>query len=237
MESWLQALKIFALVLLGFAVYQLVLRIIRHYWHFPAPAFLTLLLNSQFRARLQPPIPQLLRCGVRTGQHVMEIGCGGGFFLPYAARMVGSAGKVYGLDISSAMLRRSRKYLLRWPPEIREHIELLQENACHIPLPDESLDVVYYILTLMEIPDPLGALTEARRVLKKDGVLAICEGLMDPDYPGQRTTIRCAEAAGFQVEAVEGNFFLYTVRCIKADPSSREQRPFHAITAFPDKNT
>ncbi len=212
MSTFLNILKIIGYVIGGFAAYQVLLRLVRRNWHFPAPAFITVFLNSRLRGRLQNPRKLVERSGIRAGQRVLEIGCGGGFFLPYAAPAVGEDGRVYGLDIAADMLARCRKHLLRFPIEINQRVELLQKSAYELPFDDGSLDVVYLVAALMEIPDPQRCLLEARRTLKPDGVLAVSEFLPDPDYPGRRATIRCAGKASFTVEAVEGNFWAYTVR-------------------------
>ncbi|TET22573.1 MAG: methyltransferase domain-containing protein [Candidatus Stahlbacteria bacterium] len=78
------------------------------------------------------------------------------------------------------------------------------------------LDLVYMITVLQEIPDRHRALLEAHRVLKPGGILAITEFFPDPDYPLKRTTVRLALSAGFTKDAVEGSFFNYTARFVKA---------------------
>lgn len=216
MSAFLHILKIIAYILGGFALYQVLIRLVRRNWHFPAPSFITVFLNSRLRARLQDPRKLVARSGIRAGQSVLEIGCGGGFFLPYAAEAVGEGGRVFGLDIAEDMLARARRHLLRYPLEINQRVELVQKSAYDLPFEDGTLDVVYLVAALMEIPDPQRCLLEARRVLKPDGVLAVSEFLPDPDYPGRRATLRCAEEAGFTLEAVEGNSWAYTARFRKA---------------------
>lgn len=212
MSAFFKTLKIFGYVILGFTVYQVILRLVRRNWHFPAPAFLTIFLNNPMRGWLQNPQIVIERSGICRGMQVLEIGCGGGFFLPFAARTVGDGGKVYGLDIAGEMLARCRRYLARFPLEVQQRVELIQKSAYELPFADASLDAVYFAAVLMEIPDPQRCLAEVRRVLKPDGILAVTEFLPDPDYPGRRNTTRCGEKAGFMVEAVEGNFWNYTVR-------------------------
>ena len=72
------------------------------------------------------------------------------------------------------------------------------------------------ITVLQEIPDKRKVLTEAKRVLKPDGRLAVTELLLDPDYRSRKTTTRQVTEAGFAVEAYEGNLFNYTIRFKKA---------------------
>jgi ubiquinone/menaquinone biosynthesis C-methylase UbiE len=212
MTEFLNVLKIIGYVLLGFAVYQVILRLIRRNWHFPAPAFLIFFLNSPLRGVMQNPEQVIQRSAIGTGKRVLEIGCGGGFFLPHAAHAVGERGKVYGLDISAVMLAHCRHFLAKYPREVQDRVELVQKSAYELPFEDGSLDVVYFICVLMEIPDPQRCLMEVKRALKPGGIVAVSEFLTDPDYPGRRATIRCGERAGLELEAVKGNFWTYTVR-------------------------
>lgn len=216
MSAFLNTLKIIGYVIAGFAVYQVLIRLVRRNWHFPAPAFITVFLNSRLRKKLQNPVVLIGRSGIKPGQKVLEIGCGGGFFLPYAAQAVGEGGKVYGLDIAVDMLARSRRYLSTFPAAVNNRVELVQRSAYELPFDDNSLDVVYLVAALMEIPDPQRCLAEVQRVLKPQGLLAVSEFLVDPDYPGRKATIRCGENAGFAVDAVEGGLWNYTVRFRKA---------------------
>jgi ubiquinone/menaquinone biosynthesis C-methylase UbiE len=216
MAALLNVLRVIGYIILGFGAYQVILRFVRRNWHFPAPSFITLFLNSRLRAKMQDPERLIERSGIKPGQRVLEIGCGGGFFLPYAARAVGAEGHVIGLDIDEKMLEKSLSHLSQTPAQIRERVELIQRSAYYLPFDDASLDVVYLVAALMEIPEPKRCLKEARRVLKPEGVLAVSEFMPDPDYPTRRVTIRTAEEAGFTVDAVEGNAWAYTVRFKKA---------------------
>jgi ubiquinone/menaquinone biosynthesis C-methylase UbiE len=81
-----------------------------------------------------------------------------------------------------------------------------------LPFDNGSLDLVYMVTVLQEIPDRNRALHEVNRVLKPGGVLAVTELFPDPDYPWKSTTIKLCKGKGFVVDEVSGNFFNYTVR-------------------------
>ena len=112
---------------------------------------------------------------VREGQTFLDYGCGTGCFTIRAARIVGAKGKVYALDCFPRQLeivrRRSRK-------EGLSNIETIL-SASKTGLPDESVDVVWMCDVLHEIPEKRAVLEELHRVLKKEGVLAIYDGMKD----------------------------------------------------------
>ena len=143
---------------------------------------------------------------------VLEIGCGSGAYTTTAARLVGKTGRLYALDIQPDMLAQLQLKLLQ--PEFRElgNVELINRSAYELPFADGSLDAVYMVTVLQEIPDKVRALAEVHRVLRPGGFLAVSEWLMDPDYPWMWSTAQQCQAAGFQVDALEGGLWHYTVR-------------------------
>ncbi len=209
MKSILRAIR---KIIVIFALYQVIIRIVRKLFHFPAPAFVGYFLDSDLRRAIQPPGPIIERSGIRAGMKVLEVGCGSGAYTPYVARAVGAEGEVCALDIQPQMLVQIERKLKQ--PENRDvqNIKLFEGNAYDLPFDAETFDVVYMITVLPEIPDPGRALVEARRVLKPGGKLAVTEFLPDPDYPLQSTTVKLGRGAGFELEAVLGNLWTYTAR-------------------------
>ena len=198
-----------------FLVWQILFRLIRKTIPFPAPAFIGIFLDSDYRRKLQPPVGVIQGSGIKTGQRVLEIGCGSGGFTTFVARAVGPTGQVEALDIQPAMLSQLEKKLALPENKDIQNITLHHASAYELPFENEVLDLVYLITVLPEIPDQTRALEEIRRVLKPGGILAVSELLMDPDYPLKETTARRCEEAGFQFEEFYGNFWTYTVRLSK----------------------
>jgi len=206
------AVKIILIVLGAFFLYQVLVRIIRRFYHFPAPAFIGRGLDSDLRRWMQPPDKIIERSGIRPGMTVMDLGCGSGAFTLFVARVVGEQGRVYATDIQPAMLRQLERKLARPENQGIRDIELKQASAYELPFPDVSFDLVYMVTVLQEIPDKGRALREIKRVLKPGGILAVSEFLPDPDYPWRSTTIRMGERHGFILDAALGNLWNYTVR-------------------------
>ena len=67
MAAILNVLKVIGYVVLGFGVYQALIRIVRHNWHFPAPSFITVFLNSSLRGKIQDPVKVIQRSGINPG--------------------------------------------------------------------------------------------------------------------------------------------------------------------------
>ena len=209
MKKFIQTLLNIAAI---FGIYQVILRLLRRYAKFPAPAFIGRILDSDWRRRLQPPWQVILRSGIEPGMQVLEIGCGSGGFTTYVARAVGPQGRVYALDIQPEMLAQLSAKLNRPENSSLNNIELINQSAYSLPFSDETLDLVYMVTVFQEIPDRLRVLNEVRRVLKPGAFLAISELLVDPDYPWISTTARWGLKAGFVVDRIEGNVWTYTVR-------------------------
>lgn len=207
-------------VILGFIIFWMTLaRIVRKFWHFPAPAFIGYGLDSNLRRSVQPPDKVIERSGIKPGTQVLEVGCGSGAYTTFMARAVSPQGKVYALDIQSKMLAQLENKLSRPENQDITNVKLIQASAYELPFEDSTLDLVCMVSVLYEIPDRHRALLEARRVLKPSGILAVTEFFPDPDYPLKRTTVNEATRAGFVADKVLGNFWNYTARFIKPKES------------------
>jgi len=214
------ALKIFLIVIVvivAFPILWLTLaKLIRKLIHFPAPAFIGHLLDSNYRRKIQPPHKIIQRSGIKEGMNVLEVGCGSGAFTTFVARAVGAKGKVYALDIQPNMLKQLENKLAKPENKDIKNIKMIEGNAYELPFDDNSLDGAYMITVLQEIPDRDRALQQVNRVLKPGGILAITELFPDPDYPWKSTTVKLGNRAGFITDEVSGNFWNYTVRFKKA---------------------
>ncbi len=74
-----------------------------------------------------------------TGETVLDLGSGGGIDVLLSARRVGRTGKAYGLDMTDEMLALARENQRKAGVE---NVEFLKGEIEHIPLPDNSVDVV-----------------------------------------------------------------------------------------------
>jgi ubiquinone/menaquinone biosynthesis C-methylase UbiE len=187
---------------------EVILRLVRRYVHFPAPAFMVFLLNNPLRRRFQPPEKVVDWAGIKGGMQVLELGPGGGTFTFEAAKRVGPEGHVYAVDIEPRVTAKLGGMVKE---RKAGNITVKTASAYEIPLLDGSLDLVFMIAVLAEVPDRQRALREFKRVLKLEGTLAIGELLFDPDYPRKRTVVRWCEEAGFKLERSYGALWYYVL--------------------------
>jgi ubiquinone/menaquinone biosynthesis C-methylase UbiE len=101
---------------------------------------------------------------LQQGERVLDVACGTGVVARLAARRVGAAGSVTGLDIHPGMLAVARSAT---PPDMS--IDWREANAESMPFPDDAFDVVLCQMGLQFVSGKLAALRDMRRVLKTGG--------------------------------------------------------------------
>jgi arsenite methyltransferase len=104
--------------------------------------------------------------GPRTGEWVLDIGCGGGFYAYEAAQCVGPGGRVYAIDISADQVAAARARCAEVP-----WVECRVADATDLPYGDAEFDAVYCVQVIEYVPDLDRALEEIRRVLRPGGRL------------------------------------------------------------------
>ncbi|MFI5688758.1 class I SAM-dependent methyltransferase [Streptomyces sp. NPDC051636] len=105
--------------------------------------------------------------GLRTGDRVLDAGCGTGRALPPLRAAVGPSGVVIGVDLTPAMLRAAVR-----AGRDREGRLLLADVAA-LPLRSRSLDAVFGAGLIAHLPHPAENLRELARVVRPGGTLAL----------------------------------------------------------------
>ncbi len=116
----------------------------------------------------------------QPGETVLDLGCGAGLDLYLYAKKVGSSGKLYGLDLSPAMLDKARSNL---STSGVTNVDWLLAPADAIPLPDRSVDLVTANGIYNLSPDKDAVMREVARVLKPGGRTIFAEIVLKSALP------------------------------------------------------
>ena len=152
--------------------------------------------------------------GERKLTQILDLGCGTGRFTEALARHFDA--QVIGVDPSEKMLARAREKL----SDGRVRYELGSGEA--IPLPDDSIDLIFMSMILHHLDDPALAARECRRVLRDGGIAFLRTGvrerierypyveffprtpaILQECLPSSKVICEQFEAAGFRLAASE----------------------------------
>jgi ubiquinone/menaquinone biosynthesis C-methylase UbiE len=119
---------------------------------------------------------------IQPGEQVLDVGCGTGTLAMEAARRVGRAGRVAGVDPGTQQIARARAKAARRNIPVAFQIGVIEQ----LPFPDQTFDVVFSTLMLHHLPAPLKrqGLAEIARVLKPGGRLVITDFTHKQDRQG-----------------------------------------------------
>jgi ubiquinone/menaquinone biosynthesis C-methylase UbiE len=161
-------------------------------------------LDNFFRKIIQNP-KKIVGEYITTGDTVIDLGCGPGFFSIEMAKMVGAAGKVYSVDLQQQMLDDVKAKAAK--QNLSDRMVLHKCGQDNIGLNEDiKADFILAFYMVHETPDPIAFASQVKPLLKKGGrflivepyfhvsnkkFLSICEdiqtlGFSALDHPGKK---------------------------------------------------
>jgi ubiquinone/menaquinone biosynthesis C-methylase UbiE len=112
------------------------------------------------------------------GERVLDVGCGTGWHVRVASRLVGPTGRVVGVDNSEAMLVEARQDATARGADV----DFVQGSAYSLPFEENSFDRCYCIEVTDILGDPVQAVREMIRVTRPGGTICLLEHETDGTF-------------------------------------------------------
>ena len=158
------------------------------------PHTISFFLDNWLRKLIQHP-KRIAGPYIKTGDTVVDMGCGPGFFSIEMAKLVGPQGKVIAVDLQEKMLGHVKRKAAKHG--MTERMEFHQCPQDSIGL-DCMADFILAYYMIHETPSPLGFLEETRGMLKDGGQLLVVEPKMHVSKSMFEEMLKDAERAGLK---------------------------------------
>ncbi|THB76882.1 MAG: class I SAM-dependent methyltransferase [Desulfobacteraceae bacterium] len=135
---------------------------------------------------------------IETGNTVIDLGCGPGFFSIAMAEMVGKEGKVYSVDLQPEMLDIVEKKAAKKNLTGRMIFHLCAQDTIGLE-PEVKADFILAYYMVHETPDHAAFLGQVREVLKPGGRFLLVEPIFHVNRDHFNRITRDAEHAGLTV--------------------------------------
>jgi arsenite methyltransferase len=118
--------------------------------------------------------------GIKTGDHVLDLGSGAGNDCFVARAIVGETGKVTGLDMTEPMIEKARANCSKLK---FSNVNFVLGDIEEMPFGSNSFDVVISNCVLNLVPDKSKAFSEIKRVLKSGGHFCVSDVVIKGNLP------------------------------------------------------
>jgi len=115
------------------------------------------------------PEKNILHLGLKEGMRVADFGAGTGFYSKACSPRVGYTGKVYAIEVQKDLVKKLENEIRQWGITNIECIWGDIEKIGGTKISDGSMDRIIISNVLFQAEDKMGLISEARRLLKKDG--------------------------------------------------------------------
>ncbi len=123
---------------------------------------------------------------LKPGEVVLDLGSGGGFDIFIAGRKVGASGRAIGVDMTPEMLGKARRNIAHYRKETGlENVEFRLGEIEHLPVADNSVDVIISNCVINLSPDKAQVWCEIARVLKPGGRVAVSDMALLKPLPAE----------------------------------------------------
>lgn len=148
------------------------------------------------RRMLQNPV-KMLAPYTEPGMRVVDIGCAMGFFTLELAKLVGSAGRVYAIDLQPRMIRTLVRRAGRAGLSERIDARVCESDSLCADDLDGKINMVLAFYVIHEIPDVPGLLNQIHSMVVPGGKLFIVEPKGHVSESGFEDTLAVARETGF----------------------------------------
>lgn len=124
---------------------------------------------------LTNPEQNILHLGIKEGMRVADFGAGMGFYSKAVSTKVGYTGKVYAIEVQKNLVKKLESEIKQWGITNIECIWGDIERRGGTKISDGSMDRIIISNVLFQSEDKMGLISEARRILKKDGEILLVD--------------------------------------------------------------